>query len=166
MEDSLNWHLLKNEDGAIFGPIKFGQLKQWATEAQVSPLDKVSNDGLTWIKAPMVPELEMDYLIEVSPDQFYGPTTIGAVREFIHAGEITGQSRITNCRDGSESLLEDVPELMPQEEEEAPVRTSIRVNLQRRIRDLEEALEDERRALEIAQHQIKKLEAKLETISG
>ena len=53
--------------GTIFGPITFDQLHQWALDAQVSPLDKVSSDEKTWLKAPMVPELEMDYLIEVSP---------------------------------------------------------------------------------------------------
>ena len=81
---------MKNDDGTVFGPISFEQLRQWSVDAQVSPLDKVSTDEKNWIKAPMVPELEMDYLVEVSPDQFYGPTTIGAVREFLQVGEING----------------------------------------------------------------------------
>jgi hypothetical protein len=72
----------------LFGPISFDQLKQWAMEAQISPLDKVSTDQTNWMKAPMVPGLEMDYLVEVSADQFYGPTTLGAVREFLQMGEI------------------------------------------------------------------------------
>ena len=82
MESAATWYLMKNEDGSIFGPITFDQLHTWAIDAQVSPLDRVSSDEKTWVKAPMVPELEMDYLIEVTPDQFYGPTTLGAVREF------------------------------------------------------------------------------------
>ena len=53
--------------------------KQWASDAQVSPLDKVSTDQQTWSRAPMIPGLEMDYLVEVSPDQYYGPTTFGAI---------------------------------------------------------------------------------------
>jgi len=67
---------MKNDDGTVFGPISFEQLRQWALDAQVSPLDKVSNDETTWFKAPMVPELGMDLLVEVTPDQFYGPTTL------------------------------------------------------------------------------------------
>ncbi|HEY2343058.1 MAG TPA: GYF domain-containing protein, partial [Chthoniobacteraceae bacterium] len=76
-EDTQNWYLLKNDDGTIFGPVPFSQLRQWAAEAQVSPLDKVSTDEQNWLRAPMVPGLEMDYLIEVSPDQYYGPTNFG-----------------------------------------------------------------------------------------
>lgn len=166
-DDSQSWYLLKNDDGSLFGPISFAQLQQWAVEAQVSPLDKVSNDQQTWIKAPMVPELGMDYLVEVSPDQFYGPTTLGAVREFLEAGEINAETRITNCKDGTDCALKDIPGLLPQAQDEdvRPVRTSIRLNLQQRIRELEEALMEERRAREQAEHLLEKLESKLADIT-
>ena len=167
MVESQTWYLLKNDDGTLFGPVNFDQLKQWAMEAQISPLDKVSTDEKTWIKAPMVPELEMDYLIEVSPDQFYGPTTLGAVREFIRMGEVNGETRVTNCRLGSDSALKDIPGVLPSQEEEQqrPVRTSIRFNLQQRIRELEEMLMEERRAREVAEHLVEKLETKLSEIT-
>lgn len=168
MDDNQKWFLLKNDDGALFGPISFEQLREWAVDAQVSPLDKVSKDERNWVKAPMVPELAMDYLVEVSPDQFYGPTTIGAVREFLSAGEISGDTPITNCRDGSIVMVKDFPELQIAEEpvdDSRPVRTSIRVNLQQRIRDLEEALMEERRAREQAEHLLEKLETKLADIN-
>ena len=167
MELAQTWYLMKNEDGTIFGPISFEQLRQWALDAQVSPLDKVSNDEKTWIKAPMVPELEMDYLVEVSPDQFYGPTTVGAVREFLQVGEINGDTPITNCRDGSIRRVREIPELQVQETEDTtqPVRTSIRSNLQQRVRDLEEALMEERRAREQAEHLVARLEARLADIT-
>ena len=167
MDDTQNWFLLKNDDGALFGPIPFEQLREWATEAQISPLDKVSNDSRNWVKAPMIPELAMDYLVEVSPDQFYGPTTIGAVREFLVVGEIHGETPITNCRDGSTARVKEIPELQIAEtqDDSRPVRTSIRVNLQQRIRDLEEALMEERRAREQAEHLLEKLEAKLADIN-
>ena len=170
MDDAQKWFLLKHDDGALFGPLPFDQLRQWASDAQVSPLDKVSHDEKTWVKAPMVPELNMDYLVEVSPDQFYGPTTFGAVREFLTMGEIGDETPITNCRDGSMSLVKDIPELLPPEEEATgaaaePVRTSIRINLQQRIRDLEEALMEERRAREQAEHLVDRLETKLAEIT-
>jgi hypothetical protein len=167
-EDTQNWYLLKNDDGTIFGPVPFTQLRQWATEAQVSPLDKVSTDEQNWLRAPMVPGLEMDYLIEVSPDQYYGPTNFGAMREFLQMGEINGETLVTNCRDGTVTALKDIPEIqagLGEEEHSRPVRTSIRFNLQQRIRELEEALMDERRAREDAEHQIAKLETKLSEIT-
>jgi hypothetical protein len=166
-DETQSWYLLKHDDGSLFGPISFDQLKQWAMDAQISPLDKISTDQTNWIKSPMLPGLEMDYLVEVSADQFYGPTTLGAVREFLQMGEIHGDTRVTNCRDGTDLPLRDVPNLMPRSEEDEvrPVRASIRLNLQQRIRELEEALMEERRAREMAEHLIEKLETKLAEIT-
>src|SRR5882757_10069575 len=168
MEIAQTWYLMKNDDGSIFGPISFELLQQWSLDAQISPLDKVSNDEKNWVKAPMLPELQMDFLVEVSPDQFYGPTTLGAVREFLQMGEINGETQITNCRDGTVTALKNVPELQVNDDDAdltRPVRTSIRFNLQQRIRELEEALLDERRSREDAEHHLSRLEAKLEEIT-
>lgn len=163
MDEVQDWFLLKHEDGSDFGPIDLEQLQQWAKDAKVSPLDKVSNDRRTWVKAPMVPELGMDYLIEVGPDQYYGPTTLGAAKEFLEAGEIQPDSRITNCKDGSERKLIDYSEVvpMPPQGEDRPVRTSsIRRNLQQKIRELEIALLEERRARREAEALLNRLESR------
>jgi peptidoglycan hydrolase-like protein with peptidoglycan-binding domain len=110
----------------------------------------------------------MDYLIEVSPDQYYGPTTLGAVREFLQMGEITNETTITNCRDATQSLVAEISALQPAAEVEAeqPVRTSIRLSLQARIRELEENLMEERRARDAAELRCEKLEAKLAELSA
>src|SRR5438132_2429713 len=100
MDQTQKWFLMKHEDGTVFGPADFDQLRNWAATAQISPLDKVSTDEKSWIKAPMVPELGMDFLVEVSPDQYYGPTTLGAVKEFLLAGELNDETTVTTCRDG------------------------------------------------------------------
>ncbi len=157
----VKWYLLKHDDGSVFGPVGFVQLKQWAVEAQISPFDKISTDEKTWVKAPMIPELEMDYLVEVSADQYYGPTTVGAVREFLEAGEISADTIVTNCKDGSEQAVKDMPGLIVEEIEvpAEPVRTSVKVSLQARVRELEEMLMEERRARELAETQLAKLEA-------
>lgn len=161
MDDSQTWFLMKHEDGGVFGPVGLDQLRAWAHEAQVSPLDKVSSDQKNWMKAPMLAELEMDYLIEVNTDQYYGPTTLGAIGEFLQAGEITGQTLITNCKDGAQVVLEELLEIQPEPEGEPhePVRTSIRQSLQQRIRELEKALIEERRARQEAEMRCAKLEA-------
>lgn len=169
MDESKKWYLMKYEDGGVFGPVSFEQIRQWAVDAQISPLDKLSNDEVTWLKAPMIPELEMDFLIEVSPDQYYGPTTVGALKEFIAMGEIGPDSMITNCKDGSTLTVKETPELQAafapvgedQVRTQEPVRTNIRLSLQQRIRDLEHSLLEERRARETAEKLVEKLEAKL-----
>ena len=161
MDENNQWFLMKHDDGSVFGPVGFDQLRQWAVDAQISPLDKVSSDETTWIKAPMIPELAMDYLVEVSTDQYYGPTTLGAVREFLMIGEINSDSFLTNCKDGTQQRVSEFPELQPPVQEEQPVRTSIRLSLQKRIRELEETLMEERRARESAELRCERLEARL-----
>src|SRR5450432_488428 len=167
MDEAQKWFLLKHDDGTVFGPISLEQLCQWSKDAQVSPLDKVSTDEKTWTKAPMIPELEMDYLVEVSPDQYYGPTTIGAVKEFLEIGEINKDTIVTNCRDGSTQAVKEISLLQQQRvDEDQPVRTSIRLSLQQRIRDLEENLMEERRARDAAELRCEKLEARLAEMSS
>lgn len=145
MEDSTKWFLLKQADGSVFGPLTFSQLHQWAVDAYISPLDKVSNDEKNWIKAPMVPGLQMDYLLELAPGSFYGPTTIGAVREFLTSGEITLETSITDCITGEQKPVSEFSEIFqPAPEQPEIIRVSARENLQGRIRELEEALLQER----------------------
>ena len=161
------WYLRKASDGSMFGPLTFQQLQQWAADAQVSPLDRVSGDQNNWMKAPMLPELQMDYIVEVGEDQYYGPTTLGAIAEFIAAGEIHAETTVTNCKDGSRMRVRDIlpPSLLhPAPAPDVAISTrpsSIRLNLQQRIRELETALLDERRARENAETLIGKLEARL-----
>jgi hypothetical protein len=170
--DESTWYLRKASDGSQFGPVPFMQLKQWAADAQISPLDRVSGDEQTWLKAPMVPELEMDYLIEVGEEQYYGPTTVGAIAEFLAAGEITSDAVVTNCKDSTQVRVQDVlpPALLnpsPQGEVAISQKSSgIRSNLQQRIRELEESLMKERRARESAETIIEQLEAKLAGYAG
>ena len=167
--DETKWYLRKSHDGSEFGPIKFEQLRQWAADAQVSPLDRVSTDGKTWLKAPMVPELEMDYLIEVGEDQFYGPTTVGALREFLNAGEITPETILTNCKDTTSLRVHDLltPAEITASNEVNNTRAGhgIRRSLQQRIRELEERLDQERRAREAAEHLVAKLESQLASLA-
>src|SRR5436305_6080353 len=105
------WFLRKHEDGSGFGPLSFEQLAQWASAAQIAPHDSISADQLTWIKAPMLPELGMDWLVELTSEQYYGPTTLGAIQEFIRLGEIDGETFVINSCDGSRRQIRQIPEL-------------------------------------------------------
>ena len=147
--------LLKAENNEVFGPINFQQLNTWATSAQISPLDKVSTDQQTWFKAPMVPELGMDWLIELTSDQLYGPTTLGALQEFLNLGEDqrrhpAHQRPRRHGDDRARNRYADDPAEEPEETDggEGPVRTGIRISLQQRIRELESTLFEERRTRE------------------
>ena len=145
--ETLQWWLRKAADGTEFGPVPFAQLLSWAEAAQLSPLDRVSSDGSQWMRAPMLAELEMDWLVAVGPGHLYGPTTLSAVREFYHDGEIRADTELINARDGESQTvgaLVEPPPVVP-EEAPAPSRSGLRENLQQRIRELEHLLMDARR---------------------
>ena len=82
-----SWYLRKYEGGGIFGPLPFDQLSRWASKARVAPRDLVSSDQENWMKAPMLLELGMDWLVEVTSERYYGPTTLGAINEFVRLGD-------------------------------------------------------------------------------
>jgi hypothetical protein len=101
-----SWHLLKASDHEIHGPVDLDRLKAWAAEAKLSPFDKVSSDNReTWVRAPMVPDLQMDWLIEMSDNYLYGPTTVGAIQEFLATGEIDENVMVINCYEGTHGRL-------------------------------------------------------------
>src|SRR5437667_12910669 len=106
------WFLRKHEDGSFFGPISFDQLSEWASTAQIAPHDAVSTDEVTWIKAPMLPQLGMDWLVEITSERYYGPTTLGAIQEFIRLGEIDGETFLINARDGTRRQIREMPALL------------------------------------------------------
>ena len=167
MEHSAKWYLRKHEDGEIFGPVDFAKLKDWARSAQISPLDAVSDDRANWIKAPMLQELHMDYLIQLGDETFYGPTTEEAVQEFLRLGEVTPDTLLINCCTGAETALREsgfFQGQFPPVDEIAhgePGRRTIRLNLQQRIRELELLLLEKRRELEMAGARLRVLERRL-----
>ena len=168
-----DWFLRKHEDGNIFGPLPFVRLARWAASAQVAPHDVVSTDQVTWTKAPMLPELEMDWLVEVTSERFYGPTTLGAIQEFMRLGEINGDTFVINSRDGSRRRVNEMPLVLSQipiENEIAssasgPATSSMSINVEDRIRDLEQSLREERRALHEAEERYRALELKYQELA-
>jgi len=171
------WFLRKHEDGHVFGPLPFTQLTRWASSAQVAPHDVVSTDQAAWIKAPMLPELGMDWLVEVTTERFYGPTTLGAIQEFMRLGEINEETFVINSCDGSRmragELVLAFPDIAAEEDDVAaeeieptgPAASGMSINVEDRIRDLEQSLREERRALQEAEERYRALELKYEELA-
>jgi hypothetical protein len=104
------WFLLKSSDRQVYGPVNHDTLLGWASEAKISPLDKVSKDNhKTWLRAPMVEDLQMDWLIEMPDNYLYGPTNVGTIQEFLATGEIDASVMLINCRTGLEDRLANLP---------------------------------------------------------
>jgi len=167
MEESATtqrWFLRKHEDGTIFGPLSFERLTRWASNAQLAPHDTVSTDQQTWIKAPMLPELGMDWLVEITSEHYYGPTTLGAIQEFIRLGEINEETFVVNSCDGTRRQISEISDLIQSAREHEPPATGISINVRDRIRDVEQTLREERRALEEAEQRYAELERKYQEL--
>jgi hypothetical protein len=164
------WFLRKHVDGSVFGPLAFAQVRQWADAAQIAPHDKISRDQETWLKAPMYPELGMDWLVEVTSESYYGPTTLGAVREFIRLGEINDENFLINSCDGTRRQVGELPELAQRGADvidhsgDAPPTSPMAINLRDRMKDLEQSLLEERRALRELEARYRELEARYRTL--
>jgi hypothetical protein len=160
-----NWFLHKHADGGVFGPLSLGQLVRWAGTARIAPQDLVSPDERTWMKAPMLEELGMDWLVELTTERYYGPTTLGAIQEFVRLGEVTPESFVINTRDGSRRQIREIERFFaaPEEEpngasEQTPAASGMSIKVEERIRDLERSLREERRALQEAEDRYRELE--------
>jgi hypothetical protein len=152
------WFLRKHEDGTVFGPLTFEHLARWAATAQIAPHDTVSTDQQSWTKAPMLAELGMDWLVEITSEHYYGPTTLGAILEFLRQGEVNEETFVINTCDGSRCQLREISGLLETARQNEPAASGISFNVHDRIRDLEESLREERRALEESEQRYAELE--------
>ena len=173
-----SWFLRKYEDGSTFGPVRFDQIARWAAAAQIAPHDTLSNDRKTWVKAPMLAQLGMDWLVELTSEHYYGPTTLDALQEFIRLGEIDGETLVINTRNGARCKIQEMPQLWERGEAGAgaaqteiqlgdpvaPAVARMSFRLQQQIRDLEQNLEEERRALMEAERRYAELKEKYEAV--
>jgi len=181
IDNSEHWHLKKHDNGEEFGPLPFSRILEWAGTAQIAPQDSVSTDGFVWTKAPMIPELGMDWIVKLEGDHYYGPTTIGALLEFLENREIDGNTVILDCCSGEEMAFKDAtffPAVDASAGEDGstnqgPSRGIIRLGLQKRIRELEVGLLEKRRQLDMAadtihrlETRVRELEARVRELSG
>jgi hypothetical protein len=182
-ERSENWFLKKHDSGEVFGPGPFEKIREWADSAQVNPLDMLSADQVVWTKAPMIPDLEMDWLVVVGENLLYGPTTAEAVLEFERRGEINPATPLINCKKGESSTLGETPFFQMSLADALHERRgsgstlhglippageggNLRFNLQQRIRELEHALLENRRKLIVADETIARLEERIRELEG
>jgi len=167
----MNWYLCKHDDRTLFGPLPFEQLVKWAASARVAPQDLISPDQETWMKAPMLAELGMDWLVEVTTERYYGPTTLGTIREFVRSGEITPEHFAINTLDGSRRRIAQIEQLFPVPADDgngasghSPAAARMSIDFEERIRDLERSLREERNALRESEERYRELEQRYEEL--
>lgn len=92
MQDAESW-FVKNEDGKVFGPIDLTTLVGWARDGRIAPTAQVSSDRAAWVLASAKPELDMTWLAEVAPRQFYGPVPAAVLDDLVKAGSLAATAR-------------------------------------------------------------------------
>ena len=102
MKSDGNWYV-RNTSGKVFGPIAFKTLQEWVRDGRVEPLAGISEDLQNWMLAPLKPELEMDWIVENNPGQFYGPTHKSVIDDFIGSGTLSPGARFY-CDDHGRTL--------------------------------------------------------------
>lgn len=180
MDNDQIWYLQKHDDQTVFGPVNVDNLRDWAMAAKISPLDRVSCDHeKTWDRAPMIPSLHMDWLVEVSDNYLYGPTTIGTVQEFIANGEIDESTKVINCKDGKRYVIGDNP-VFKNAPKKAPVilRPDLMnsldvfsenlspIELQKRLLELEALILQQQRTIENWKRRHQALQEKYDALAG
>jgi hypothetical protein len=166
-----SWYLRKYDDGGIFGPLPFDQLARWASKARIAPRDLVSSDQQNWMKAPMLSQLGMDWLVEVTSERYYGPTTLGAINEFVRLGEVTPEDFVINTCDGSRRKIQEIAACFVSATEDgetlvegSPASAGMSIKFEERIHDLERSLGEERRALREAEARYQELEQRYQAL--
>ena len=86
------WYV-RSTSGKVFGPIDLDELKIWVKDGRVEPLAGVSCDLTNWVLAPLKPELEMNWVVENNPGQFYGPTHRAVVDDLVKTGTLSPAAR-------------------------------------------------------------------------
>ncbi|MBU6181460.1 MAG: hypothetical protein KGR46_01430 [Verrucomicrobia bacterium] len=156
-DQASSWFLKKHGQNETFGPVNFGQIQSWANSAYIHPQDTVSPDGQTWNKAPMVVDLGMDWLVEVPDNPLYGPTTPGAVMEFLRMGEINTTTVIVNCCTGETMPLAQAPFFVAAAESEDA--KAAREGLRKKVMELQSSLLQKQSELNLANQTIESLRA-------
>lgn len=86
--DSVGQRFVKTPDGTIYGPVDVVTLCTWAADARVIPGCKISRDGKAWRPAEDIPELRLNWVVELSDGTSYGPLNLLAIWTLMLEGSL------------------------------------------------------------------------------
>ena len=92
MADLGAWYLKMN-DGTVYGPADLSRLQTWAREGRIAPSSQISSDRKSWTPASRMPELGMEWVVEVEQDQYYGPFHPDVIRDLIAQKRVSASAR-------------------------------------------------------------------------
>ena len=92
MANTKEW-FVRTEDGKVYGPADVDSLVEWAKDGRVEPSCFLSRDRINWTPAQLMPELEMEWLVETEPGKVYGPFNRALVISMYAANSVPASSK-------------------------------------------------------------------------
>lgn len=86
--EAVGQRYLKTPDGAVYGPVDVVTLCSWAADARVVPGCRLSPDGKDWRPAETIPELRLNWVVNLSDGTTYGPLNLLAIWTLMLEGSI------------------------------------------------------------------------------
>jgi hypothetical protein len=86
--DSVGQRFVKTPDGTIYGPVDVVTLCTWAADARVIPGCRISMDGKAWKPAEAIPELRLNWTVQLSDGTNYGPLNLLAIWTLMLEGSL------------------------------------------------------------------------------
>ena len=176
----MNWYLRK-QDQTIYGPVALAALQDWARWGRVQPDDEVSPDRQVWQRAPALPDLQMEWLIDLGDGERFGPVHVLALAELVREGSVPADVWVQHVSDGRISQLAAValpavlavpPPVPPPDPELARLRAALQDSDARIVELVKQAAlppDDEaprlRQALAKAEERIAELETKCQAVA-
>ena len=99
---------VKLSDGAVYGPIELGELRTWVEECRIAPGDQVSSDNVHWVNVEALPELAMQWMVEMASGEIFGPVHLHAVIDFVNSRLVMPNSRLSNRVTGEAATVADL----------------------------------------------------------
>lgn len=103
---------LKTGDGSVFGPVEMAELHAWAEDGRIVPGCLVSTDGRKWIAAESLPDLRMDWTVELPDASTYGPLNLHALADLFKDGSIRAEARVINILSNETSTVHEMQDFI------------------------------------------------------
>lgn len=101
MTSEPNW-FVKTDDGKVYGPADVAKLVEWAKDGRIESTSLISHDRIKWSPAPLMKELEMNWIVETELGKLFGPLNHEVVSRLINDKTIPASARIYRLYDGNE----------------------------------------------------------------
>ncbi len=93
MSGHAEWRM-RTTSGQAFGPVALDTLRVWACDGRVGPEDEIREGDGPWRRAGNVPDLGMDWLLELPGGELYGPVPLAAFLDMLREGAISPDLKV------------------------------------------------------------------------